>query len=184
MIYIYTLFFTILFGFQSAVAALPECKDQNRKPMRENNRQVLDWKRSSKNQFKSRALIVGELKSTILNRGSHLHLQVDLFKDIGDETDTIDHIEIVYNKSFGNITNLQPGAEVVACGDYITAREKAGNYPPSPMGAIVHWVHASNNPQKHSSGYLLIDGELYGYEGDGEGQVPGAEFNPYAWFLF
>jgi hypothetical protein len=145
---------------------LPTCLDRNRQPIRgDNNDEVLRWKEETKNQYKDRALIDGVLVSVLLDRRSHLHLEVNLE---GDErsTDPRQHIEIVYNKAFGEVGDLQPGMPVQACGDYITSREQSGPYKPSPVGAIVHWVHKSNTPDRHSHGFLAIDGKLYGMEDD------------------
>lgn len=152
---------------------LPTCLDRNRQAIRgDNNAEVLRWKEQTQNQYKDRALISGTLVGVILDRNSHLHLQVNL---TGDENgkDIRDHIEIVYNKSFGEVAAVSPGMKVQACGDYITASEQSGPYKPSPVGAIVHWVHKSNTPDRHANGFLAIDGKVYGLK-DEEG---GGRFN-------
>lgn len=140
---------------------LPNCMGENRTPLAANNEQVLVWKEETPNQFQARALVVGRLVKVLLDRKSHLHLEIDI-GTAGSPLARDEHIEIVYNKKFGSVNGVATGAEVAACGDYITAREKAGNYPPSPVGAIIHWVHMSPNPGKHPSGFLMIDKELFG----------------------
>lgn len=160
---------TVLFGILCAWAAsvaeastkLPACLDDNRTPLAVNNSQVLVWKEESPNQFKARALVIGKLVKVLLDRKSHLHLEIDL-GTAGAPLARDEHIEIVYNKKFGSVDGIATGAEVAACGDYITAREKAGSYPPSPVGAIIHWVHMSPNPGKHPSGFLMIGKEVFG----------------------
>jgi hypothetical protein len=146
---------------------LPTCLDVDRSPIaRANNEEVIAWKQGTKNQYRDRALIIGKLVGVLLERKSHLQLEVDLTPHYNESRS--DNVEIIYNKSFGEVPDVKIGSPVAACGDYITAKEQAGNYPPSPVGAIIHWVHASNNPEKHSSGYLIINGTEYG-KGDGGG---------------
>lgn len=146
-----------------AESRFPSCLDFDRRPLEVNNNEVLQWKEKTPNQYKDRALIVGSLINVILDRKSHLHLEMDLTPEEGSD-DRDDHIEIVYNKEFGRVDRLEKGLEIVACGDYITSNEQSGPYKPSPLGAIVHWVHASNNTQKHVHGFLMIDGKLFGHE--------------------
>lgn len=143
---------------------LPVCLDKNRSQFRSNNEEVIRWKVQTKNQYKDRALVIGSLVGVIQDRPSHLHLQVDM--DPANQRGNEDQIEIIYNKEFGAVAAARPGVTVAACGDYITSRERSGNYPASPVGAIVHWVHASNNEAKHAHGFLSVDGILYGNEGD------------------
>lgn len=146
-------------------SALPTCVDRNRSAMRSNNEEVIRWKTATENQYKDRALVIGSLVSVLQERKSHLHIQIDMDPTSGQGTE--DHIEIIYNRAFGEVDkSIHPGMPVAACGDYITSRERAGNYPASPVGAIVHWVHASNNPGKHAHGFLSIAGVIYGNEGE------------------
>ena len=69
------------------------------------------------------------------------------------------HIEVIYNLSFGNLPVPHLGDNVEACGDYITSIAQTGSYPPSPDGAIIHWVHRS--PSGHDSGYVILNGTKY-----------------------
>lgn len=157
-------------SFGDVEKVIPICRDRNRAEMRTNNDEVIKWKETTKNQYLDRALIIGKLVRVIQQRPSHTHLEIDLedSQSIGDA----DHIEIIYNREFGDVKNVKAGDLVAACGDYITSNADTGRYKPSPNGAIVHWVHASNNPSKHSHGFLNIAGTLYGYEGDGAKQKP------------
>ncbi|MNJ92628.1 hypothetical protein D3C87_103020 [compost metagenome] len=129
-------------------------------PLPVNNEQVLNWKYKSKNQFKDRGHISGVLTKVYKDKTGHRHFQVR----IGEEPR--DTIEVIYNQSFGRIQEkvMQIGAIVEACGDYITSNKRAGGYQASPDGAVLHWVHKSTNP-RHDSGYVAIEGELYGYSG-------------------
>jgi len=73
-----------------------------------------------------------------------------------------DTIEVVYNNAFGALPRIQAGMITEVCGDYITARAKAGPYPPSPEGAIIHWVHINSRGGEHEDGFFRIDGVVYG----------------------
>lgn len=169
--------FVQLTNTASAASGYPSCVDFDRRPLEVNNGEVLQWKEKTPNQYKDRALIVGSLVSVILDRKSHLHLEMDLTPEEGSD-DRDDHIEIVYNKEFGRVDRLEKGLEIVACGDYITSTEQSGPFKPSPLGAIVHWVHASNNTQKHAHGFLMIDGKLFGHE-QSVSPFEAFQFNPF-----
>lgn len=147
---------------------LPTCLDQRNQPLAVNNDEVVRWKTGTKNQFKDRALITGRFVTFLVNKTSHLHFDVELDSSSIDRNDRYsNHLEVVYNREFGDVTeNLKPGDPVAACGDYITATAQAGRYPPSPVGAIIHWVHKSNNTRKHADGFLIINGHMYGDKGD------------------
>ena len=157
-------------SFGEMEKVIPICRDKMRSEMRTNNDEVLKWKENTKNQYLDRALIIGKLVRVMQQRPSHTHVEIDLedSQSIGNS----DHIEIIYNREFGDMKNLKAGDVVAACGDYITSNADTGRYKPSPVGAIVHWVHASNNPSKHSHGFVNINGTLYGFDGDGAGQKP------------
>jgi hypothetical protein len=75
-------------------------------------------------------------------------------------------VEVIYNTHFGDVGEPDVGSQVEACGDYITSTAPSGPYPASPDGAIVHWVHHSDRPG-HESGFLMINGVLYGDSTDG-----------------
>jgi hypothetical protein len=143
---------------------LPECTDVQGDPIQENNEQVLGWKKTTPNQFHGRGFITGMLVEVLADRADHLHLDVYIGQNgLGAGWDN--DIEIVYNQAFGKVTGpLKPGMEITACGDYITSTRQSGRYPPSPVGVIIHWIHKSPRPAKHVSGFLVIDGRLYGQE--------------------
>jgi hypothetical protein len=137
-------------------AAAPDCKSRKR-PLPVNNDQILSWKATTENEFQDRGHIVGTLTKLYRDKTGHRHIQVQ----IGDGP--TDQIEVIYSQSFGKMPQeaLQIGARIEACGDYITSNTN-GEYPPSPDGAILHWVHKSGNPN-HDSGYVMINDVLYGY---------------------
>jgi hypothetical protein len=144
----------------SYAAQYPECTRRGQ-PMEVNNRQVLDWKTSTKNQYQDRGFVVGHVVQALQSRNSHLHLEIDLDPSSNDRAD---HIEIVYNKEFGAIPRFSQGSEAVVCGDYITSNQETKRYKPSPVGAIIHWVHMSPNPGRHDHGFMMLDGVLTGQE--------------------
>lgn len=131
---------------------IPDCLD-GKKAIPVNSERIAEFKRSSKDQFKARGHIQGEIAAVYHTSGGHDHFQVIM----NDQSQTT--IEVIYNNSFGKLPALSAGALVQACGDYITARK----IRPSPDEAILHWVHRSNKPKSHESGFVAIDGEVYGY---------------------
>jgi hypothetical protein len=147
-----------LFSSLSAIAGtIPDCVDRGvALPL--NNEQVLQWKTSTQNQFLGRARVQGQILAVYPDHSGHHHFEIQLGNA---KTDTL---EVVFNESFGATPALHSGMQVEACGDYITSIAPAGRYPASPDGAIMHWVHASPNPTSHPSGYLVIDGTLYGQD--------------------
>lgn len=153
---LFSLVTTLLVSTAGAFAESPLCMGKGQ-PLPVNNEQVLNWKYNSKNQFKDRGHVQGVLTQIYKNKSGHRHLQVQ----IGNEAR--DKVEIIYNESFGKMPTdaLRLGASFEVCGDYITSNKRAGRYPASPDGAIIHWVHKSNSSY-HDSGYVMIDGEIYG----------------------
>lgn len=155
-----------LFTINAEAAGRPACLDRNKVAFTApNNAQVLSWKESTKDQYHDRALVMGKLVGVLLDRSSHLHLEIDIGGP-GAPRARNQRIEIVYNKEFGAVTDYRTGSEVYACGDYITT--KGGNNP-SVTGAIVHWVHMSPDQGKHSNGFLMIDGKVHGMEAPASG---------------
>lgn len=144
------------------VGAVPglECKGRGSEVLPINNDQVLQWKESTPNQFKARAHVMGKIVNTILDRDSHLHIEIDL--NDGPQKARNENLEVVYNKKFGEVPAYRAGMILQACGDYITATQSSGPYKPSPVGAIIHWVHMSPDPSRHASGFLAIDGKVTG----------------------
>jgi hypothetical protein len=141
----------------AAIAAkdVPDCIGAG-KPIPIDNEQVVEWSDTTPNQFQARGHVEGEISNLFEDQTGHAHFAIR----IGKKTD--DEVEIIYNEGFGKLPELQVGMAVEACGDYITATAKAGHYPPSPVGALIHWVHKSDSPKKHPSGFLIINDQLYG----------------------
>ena len=113
-----------------------------------NNQQVLNWKHTTANQFLARAHVQGTITQVYPDRNGHRHFAIRL-----DEVKS-DTLEIVFNDAFGKVVDLRVGLTVEACGDYITSEAATSQYPASPDGAILHWVHANPKGQGHPSGYL------------------------------
>jgi len=126
------------------------------------NEQVLQWRSSQPSGFKTRALINGTVDEVFPDATGHRHFSIR----IGANAD--DHIEVIYNESFGAMPEPQSGEAVAACGDFIVATQQNGGYPASPDGAIIHWVHASDTPN-HDSGFVILNGQIYGYAAHGSG---------------
>lgn len=135
-----------------------ECLDEDDEPFEVNNSEVLEWKRTTANQYHDRAYVSGRLVRIYQSPDDHVHFQVRMGQG------TKDTLEVVYNDDFGDLPSLQAGMNVQACGDYITASKPSGPYPASPDGALVHWVHKSTQPENHPSGFLRIDGVYYGQD--------------------
>jgi hypothetical protein len=148
--------FLLLPTFSFASDAVPLCMDKTR-PIPVNNSQALQWKKSSPNQYRARGHILGRVLKVYPNQSDHNHFAIQIGPSPKDT------IEVIYNVEFGTLPRMAVGMEVEACGDYITASAQSGPYPPSPDGAIIHWVHYNPNGSSHESGYLVIDGILYGY---------------------
>lgn len=138
-------------GSALADDAVPACYG-NSGPIPVINGQVLDWKTSTPNGTLLRAHVKGTVGTVYPDRNDHHHFSLQLGSG---------SVEIVFNEDFGATPEIQTGMTIEACGDFINEFEPNNGYPASPDGAIVHWVHRSNSP-KHASGYLVIDGTLYG----------------------
>lgn len=120
------------------------------------NDRALQWKEHQSSGFKTRALISGVVDEVFPDQTGHRHFSIK----IGPQVD--DHIEVIYNEGFGSMPVPRSGESVQACGDFIVATESNGGYPPSPDGALIHWVHKSPHPASHDSGYVILSGTLYG----------------------
>ncbi|MDR3607631.1 MAG: hypothetical protein P4M08_09650 [Oligoflexia bacterium] len=148
-------------GGGSAGGAIPSCMSGNQiLPI--DNQQVIQWKTSTANQYLARAHVEGPITTLYPDHSGHTHFEIELDKN------TQETLEIIYNQSFGALPALQVGMQVEACGDYITSTAQSGPYPASPDGAILHWVHRNPGGRGHDSGFVAIDGVLYG-EGNGNG---------------
>ena len=122
--------------------------------------QVLQWKHTTPNQHLERAHIVGDFVRVSMDRATHFQMIVQ----IGPQP--TDLIELIYNKGFGGIPPMQPGMRVEACGDFINAFAATPQYPASPAGAIMHWIHCNPNSSAdaHPGGFLMIGDALTGMQ--------------------
>ena len=124
------------------------------------NQQVLQWKQSEPNGYRTRAHVLGYVVGQVPDRNGHDHFIIQIGKAPSEV------LEVVYNQEFGALPNIENGMQVEACGDFIQSYAQNGPYPPSPAGAIIHWVHVNPHLQGngHDSGYLIINGQMYGTE--------------------
>ncbi len=125
--------------------------------------QVVQWKATTPNQTLKRAHVDGTLTRLYPNHSGHAHFEIQVGPA---STDTL---EVVYNVSFGALPALHVGMRVEACGDYITSNAATSRYPASPDGAIIHWIHRNPSGQGHDSGFLILDGALFGTSASGSG---------------
>jgi hypothetical protein len=145
----------LLFSVQKAFAEVPTCLDNDKTAMDINNAQVIDWKDTTPNEYHNRGNVTGTISKIYPNETGHNHFELQM------GTDADDYIEIIYDIEFGKLPKLSEGMSVQACGDYITSNAPYQSYSASPDGALIHWVHWSDE-KKHPSGFLMINGEEYG----------------------
>lgn len=138
------------------------CMDGHNMITMHNNQQVMYWKQSTPNNTKKRAFVSGVVESVDPDRNGHAHFYLRIGAGMGK----LPIIEIVFNNSFGTLPKIYPGMKMEVCGDYITTLVQNGPYPPSPAGAIIHWVHESNSP-RHADGFVMIGDDIYGMIGRG-----------------
>ncbi len=146
----------------SSFAGSPACLDHGQ-ALAVDDAQVMNWKSTTPNQTLKRAHVEGQLSRLYSDHSGHNHFEIQVGPTPADT------LEVVYNASFGTLPQLHVGMRVEACGDYITSNEPGPRYPASPDGAIIHWVHQNPSGQGHDSGYLILDGTLYGNSGSGTG---------------
>lgn len=149
-------------GFSQSRSATPSCLAGGQELLL-NNETVLNWKATSKNQYRNRAHILGTLVKDLPDHSGHHHYEVQIGANQNDL------IEVIYNEQFGAVPAAEPGTQFEACGDYITSNAPAGHFPASPDGAIVHWVHRSPNPKSHDSGFLVVNGVVCGQNTEAAG---------------
>jgi hypothetical protein len=153
------LIITSLLGNTSwaAFAEAPACEAKGQL-IAVNNLQVIQWKKNTPNKYEARANVFGKITGFYTDKNGHDHFQIQIGPDPKDT------IEVIYNQHFGELPDdLFEGMMVQACGDYITAIAKSGPYPPSPDGAIIHWLHYSPR-NSHDHGFLVIEGKVFGYK--------------------
>jgi hypothetical protein len=167
----------------AAVATIPPCPSEDvkvqsgSKALAINNEDVLAWKHAAINQEHHRAHVKGKVIRAYEERNGHLHYSIQIGRQ--------DHetIEVVYNQDFATTQAPAAGVMVEACGDYITATAPSPGpngrtYPPSPDGAIIHWLHMSPSRSKHSAGYMVINGVLFGQKHGSNNDSSGIDLNP------
>jgi hypothetical protein len=135
--------------------AVPNCLDDD-KDLPVNNTQVLEWKLRTPSGFKARGHILGRALRRYSGARGHEHFSVRIGNGPKDT------IEIVYNTKFGTMPAIRLNDVVEACGDYITSNRRNGHYPPSPDGAILHWVHVSDSVKEHEHGFVAVGGHVTG----------------------
>lgn len=136
--------------------ATPPCM-ANGKAIPINDAQALSWKTSTPNQFLARGHVAGRVVRVYPNQTDHNHFSLQIGPGPRDT------IEVIYNIEFGALPQMAIGMTVEACGDFINSFAQSGPYPPSPDGAIIHWVHYNPNGNQHPNGFLMIDGILFGF---------------------
>ena len=151
--------FLVFTSAQLALAtdAIPNC-DNRGSILPIDNQNALNMEKTTANQFTTQAHVEGTVTAIYPNHSGHQHFAIQL------GSDSSQGIEVVYDMAFGNLPALQVGQTVEACGEFINSFAATSQYPPSPMGAIIHWVHIndSTKPGAHPSGFLVIDGQLCG----------------------
>ncbi|WP_253715987.1 DUF3465 domain-containing protein [Bdellovibrio bacteriovorus] len=145
------IFGILLSASLSLAAGYPACKDKKR-TLEFNQDMLLNYRDQMEPKFKTRGFIKGTLIKVIEDRQRHVHFEVDLD---GDAETSDDRIEVIYNTSFGSLPDYGPGAEIIACGDFIVD-------PYSPLKAVLHWLHHSPKQKAHDDGYLVINGQVLG----------------------
>jgi hypothetical protein len=147
-------------GVISSAQTVATCRDHG-KVLADMDAQALQWKTTESSGFQARALLTGTVDEVFPDHTGHRHFSIK----IGPGTE--DRVEVIYNESFGAMPLPQTGTSVQACGDFIVATSQNGGYPPSPDGALIHWVHKSPHAS-HDDGYVVLDGVAYG-NGNGKG---------------
>jgi hypothetical protein len=138
-----------------AAGQTPSCTDQG-KSLSIMNEQALQWKATQSSGFQTRALLSGTVDEVFPDHSGHRHFSIK----IGPQAN--DHIEVIYNESFGAMPLPQTGDLVQACGDFIVATQQNNGYPPSPDGALIHWVHKNPHSGGHENGFVVLSGVVYG----------------------
>jgi hypothetical protein len=157
--------FFLSIAFASAVPTISAAEEEippcmsDHKPIPVNNKEVLVWKTSTPNQFKHRSYVSGTVLQAYPDHSGHQHFQLQIGPNPKKDT-----IEVIYNRDFGDAPEPYEGMQVSACGDYITATKKSPHGPASPDGAIIHWVHMNPDNKGHPHGFMVMDGELIGYD--------------------
>jgi len=148
-------------SWHSYAAFTPECLSDG-KPIAIDDQAVITMKTTTPNQYLARAHVNGTITNIFADETGHNHFEITMGPNPGDT------LEVIYNISFGQLPTLQMGMSVEACGDFINSFAATSEYPESPDNAIIHWIHRNPSDKGHASGFLMIDGTLYG---QGKGNV-------------
>ena len=153
----------LLWGIQPVYAQVPSCMYSGHS-VDFNEDQVIGWKAQGRSQFHGWGHVRGVLTQVYSgpneDSGPHEHFQVEIRDDRGDSTT----LEVIYNQVFGRLPSLHEGMSVEACGEYITSNRPTKRYQPSPDGALLHWVHQNPKNPEQRSGFLILDGKMYGMQ--------------------
>ncbi len=126
------------------------------------NARALRFKTEQKNGALTRAYISGKVISAPSKQNDHDHFAISIGSG---STDTV---EVIYNKEFGGMPDVQAGDDIIVCGDFINSFARTGHYQPSPEGAIIHWVHFNPgeraNSMDHAHGFILLGKDLVGFD--------------------
>jgi hypothetical protein len=117
------------------------------------NEKAIQLRSQQQSGFQTRLLISGTVDAVFPDHNGHRHFSVKIGPN------PTDHIEVIYNLSFGSLPVPTVGEKAAACGDYIVSTSQNGGYAPSPDGMIIHWVHRSNGG--HDPGYTELNGQRY-----------------------
>lgn len=129
-----------------------QCVD-HRQILGVDNEKAIQLRSQRQSGFTTRLLISGIVDEVFPDRSGHRHFSVK----IGPNPD--DHIEVIYNLSFGSLPVPTVGETAEACGDYIVSTSQNGGYQASPDGMIIHWVHRATGG--HEAGFTILNGQLY-----------------------
>ena len=117
------------------------------------NEKAMQLRSQQKSGYTTRLLISGIVDEVFPDHSGHRHFSVK----IGPNPD--DHVEVIYNLSFGSLPVPTVGETAEACGDFIVSTSQNGGYPASPDGMILHWVHRTTGG--HDPGFTILNGQLY-----------------------
>lgn len=132
--------------------SVPSCMDRGQ-ALSVDNEKAIQLRSQQQSGFQTRLLIAGTVDQVFPDHNGHRHFSVK----IGPNPD--DHIEVIYNLSFGSLPVPTVGETAEACGDYIVSTSQNGGYAASPDGMIIHWVHRSTGG--HEAGFTMLNGQIY-----------------------
>ncbi len=161
-----SLLFLIFFSQLAFAGSIPQCLSKSGQKLGIDDAQAIHLEKTTANQFKTEAHVQGLISDVYPDHNGHKHFAIQFpGTDAG--------IEVVYNELFGVLPVLRVGMTVEACGEFITSTGATAQYPASPKGAIIHWVHINPNQgvDRHASGYLVINGQLCGQDASHAGHA-------------